>query len=314
MDDKRNMSLFKKLHYLSLMIGVLTIALPIVFWSRIPEQIPKHYNAAGIVDNWGDKTSIVLLFFVIALLMGMMSIAVYCVKTGLQSKYSSDCEQSEMHVVYPMLIVMNLVLQLTFSYIMFCTVSSRPLGVFFLPIVIIGTFAPIAYMIYKCTKIKGTGNSDMVILKRLEEQESGVLYRSAVDWWLGLLLFGSVAMVAYYAIEPIVKTGEIDWMMMLIFLGTSVIILPLANIKYVMYKEHMLISMNIYGKVRIRYQDIVGIKKTLNPLSSAALSLKRLQIDYVENGVHRMILISPKRRKEFLDQLEEKREKTIIKE
>ena len=77
-----------------------------------------------------------------------------------------------------------------------------------------------------------------------------------------------------------------------------------------MYSEHMLVSMSIYGKVRIRYADIVEVKKTHNRLSSAAMSLRRIQIDYIEDGVHRMILISPVKRKTFIKELEEKRERS----
>lgn len=113
-------------------------------------------------------------------------------------------------------------------------------------------------------------------------------------------------MVLWFAIEPMIKKGEIDWAMMLIAIGTSLILIPLFDIKYILYSEHMLVSMSIYGKARVRYEDIVSVKKTFNPLSSAALSLKRTQIDYVENGCHQMILISPKRRNDFLQILKEK--------
>ena len=54
---------------------------------------------------------------------------------------------------------------------------------------------------------------------------------------------------------------------------------------------------------------IVDVKKTNNPLSSAALSLRRIQIDYLENGVHRMVLISPVKRNEFIEKINGFREK-----
>lgn len=303
MNIKSDMTLFRKLQKLSLLIGAMTIAVPILFWNRIPEQIPLHYNSSGLVDNWSDKSSLVLLFLAIVLLMGMMSIAVYFVKTNMDSKYSSNCERSEMNIVYPMLIVMNLVLQIMFAYIMFCVTTCRRLGPLFLPIFLIGTFAPIAYMIYKCGRVREASGDQNAIYKKMEKQEQGITYRTAVDWWLGGLLIGSEFMMIWYAIEPIIKKGEISWSMILITVGTSIFILPLFAIKYVMYSDHMLISMSIYGKERVRYEDIVGMKETLNPLSSAALSIKRIQIDYVENGTHRMILISPVRRKEFYKDL-----------
>ena len=112
------MQIFKRLHRLSLLIGALSILLPLIFWSKIPDELPMHYNVAGEVDNWSDKSSLILLFFVIALVMGVMSIAVYLVKTNMESKYSKEAEKSEMRVAYPMVILMNLVVQIMFSYIM----------------------------------------------------------------------------------------------------------------------------------------------------------------------------------------------------
>ncbi len=306
MAEEHNMHIFKNLHRVSLLIGAFTILLPLIFWNRIPDTLPMHYNAAGEVDNWSDKSSLILLFFVVALLMGVMSIAVYMVKINMESKYSKAAEKSEMRVAYPIVILMNLLVQLMFAYIMFCCVTCRPLGELFLPIFLTGIFAPLAYLIYKCGRIHATSGSQKAVYKAMEEQEQGVVYRTAVDWWLGLLLGGCEALVLWMAAEPVVKTGKINWGTLLIAVGLTIIIMPLFGIKYVMYSEHLLISMNIYGRARVRYVDIVEIKRTHNPLSSAAMSLRRIQIDYMEEGVHRMILISPVRRKIFLKEIEER--------
>lgn len=312
MDKQDKLHVYKKLHRVSLLIGVLTILLPIVFWSKIPNEIPMHYNAAGVVDNWSDKTSLILLFFVIALLMGVMSIAVYLVKSTMDSKYSKESEKSEMEVAYPMVVLMSLVVQIMFAYITFCSAACRPLGTFFLPFFVTAVFVPLVYMIYKCGKIQNTSNSQKAIYKRIEKAEvgEGKTYRTAIDWWLGLLLGGCEAYTIFLAVEPIIRNSKINWAMMLIAIGMSILILPLFGIKYVLYSEHLLISMSWYGKVRVRYEDIVEVKKTNNPLSSAAMSLRRIQIDYIENGVHRMILISPVKRKTFIEELEQKRSKS----
>ena len=150
---ERNISVFKKIHRLSLIIGTLSVLLPVVFWNQIPNQIPMHYNAAGVVDNWSDKSSLILLFFVVLMLMGVMSIAVYVVRMNMESKYSKEAEKSTMRIAYPIIVIMNLVVQVMFAYITFCSVTSRPLGSMFLPIFLIATFAPLGYLIYKCAKI-----------------------------------------------------------------------------------------------------------------------------------------------------------------
>ena len=310
MKEEQNMHMFKNLHRASLLIGTLTILLPIIFWNKIPDELPMHYNAAGEVDNWSDKSTLILLFFATALLMGVMSIAVYLVKTNMESRYSKDAEKSEMRVAYPIVILMNLVVQIMFAYIMFCCVTCRPLGTLFLPIFLTATFAPLMYLIYKCGRIQATSGSQKAMYKAIEKTEQGVVYRTAVDWWLGLLLVGCEILMIWVAVEPVIKEGKINWVMLLILLGMSILILPLFGIRYVMYSEHLLVSMSIYGKVRVRYADIVDVKKTMNPLSSAAMSLRRIQIDYVEDGVHRMILISPVKRKTFIKELEDKCERS----
>ena len=310
MFEECNMHIFQKLHRFSLIIGVFSILLPLVFWSKIPDELPMHYNAAGEVDNWSDKGSLILLFFVIALVMGVMSIAVYLVKTNMESKYSKDAEKSEMRVAYPIVILMNLVVQIMFAYIMFCCITCRHLGTLFLPIFLIATFAPLAYLIYKCGRIQATSGSQKAMYRMVEKTEQGVVYRTAVDWWLGLLLGSCQVLMIWIAVEPILKTGKIAWGTLLMTIGFSIIIVPLFGIRYVLYSEHLLVSMSIYGKARVRYADIVDVKKTMNPLSSAAMSLRRIQIDYVEDGVHRMILISPIKRKTFIKEIEERRERS----
>ncbi len=310
MEKQDKLHVYKKLHRISLLIGVLTILLPIIFWGKIPDEIPMHYNAAGVVDNWSDKSSLILLFFVVLMLMGVMSIAVYVVKSNMESKYSKEAEKSTMRVAYPIIVIMNLMVQIMFAYITFCTVTSRTLGSLFLPIFLIATVVPLAYMIYKCGKIQSTCGSQKATYKVIEKEEKGKTYRTAIDWWLGLLLGGCEIYMIFLAVEPIIRTDKINWAMILIAVGMSILILPLFGIKYVLYSQHMLISMSLYGKLRVRYADIVEVKKTNNPLSSAAMSLRRIQIGYVENDVHRMVLISPVKRNIFIEELEQKRSKS----
>lgn len=302
MEGNKLIKFCQKIQWITILIGVLTVALPLVFWSKIPEQIPTHYNGAGAADNWSDKTSLILIFFAVFMVMGIMSVAVYFVKSNMKSQYSSEYEKSEMGMVYPMIVFMNLAVQCMFAYIVFCVVTCRNLGNLFLPIVLVAVFAPIVYFLAKRPKkpVKG----DYV---EKEKQETGEVYRSKVDWWLGLLLGGSVIWMVYLAVEPIIRAGKVEWGIMLPTILTVGIILPLFSIKYVMYSEHLLVSCGIYGKFRIRYKDITNVKATHNPLSSAALSINRLQIDYVEEGVHGMVLISPVNREAFLEKLEQYR-------
>lgn len=33
----------------------------LIFWGRIPDRIPGHYNGAGAVDRWGSKWELFIL-------------------------------------------------------------------------------------------------------------------------------------------------------------------------------------------------------------------------------------------------------------
>jgi uncharacterized membrane protein len=170
---------------LSVLIGILTIVLPIVFWSKIPDQLPMHYNAAGMVDNWSDKSSLILLFFVVFMMIGLMSICVYFVKSNMDSKHSTGVEKSSMEIVYPMLIIMNLVIQIMLAYMTFCVAACRPLGIWFLPVFLVGIFAPIVVMVYKSVKMQTPNKVENARFAELEKVQKGVVYRSKVDLWLG---------------------------------------------------------------------------------------------------------------------------------
>lgn len=301
MPEKQRLRFYNYIHRISILIGILTIVLPFVFWKHIPNQIPLHYNAAGVVDNWADKSSIILIAFCIAIMIGLMCIAVYVVKVNMMSKYTADDEKTELTIAYPMVICMNLVMQLMFAYIMICVTTGRSLGKLFLPIVMVAVFAPVVYFFLKRPKKSAKRYQDV------EKEEVGLVYRSAVDWWLGFILGGTMLWMLYLTIEPIVKTGRIEWMVTITTVVIIGLLLPLFRIRYVFYSKHLLVSCSLYGKARICYKDIINVKKTKNPISSAALSVNRLQIDYIEDGVKRMVLISPVRRTEFLNALEERR-------
>ena len=121
-------------------------------WNKIPEKIPQHYNEVGNVDIWSDKTSLILLFFVILFLLGMMSIVTYFVRTSGISKNASESEKRTYGRLYPVIVLMNLFLMLMFAYMVFCSVTCRTLGKWFLPVSLILTFSPFIWYIYKSRK------------------------------------------------------------------------------------------------------------------------------------------------------------------
>ena len=121
------------------------------------------------------------------------------------------------------------------------------------------------------------------------------------------MLGGSVVLMIYITVAPLFLEKNLELGMIMISAATLLIILPLFFMKYVFYSTHLLVSCGIYGKERIEYSTIRNFKETKNPISSAALSLDRLQIDYIKNGYRQTVLISPVHKKEFMNRLEQYR-------
>lgn len=302
---EKRIHVYNILQRISVIIGILSILLPILFWKQIPAQIPSHYNASGIIDNWSEKSFLVLLFFMILVFMGGMSITAYYLKISGISPHASEEERRNMQYIYPMFVILQLILQLMFSYIIFCSVTCRNLTVLFMPIILLLTFGSMIYFL----RARYEQNSKISDKKKeywLEkEQKAGECYRSKIDWWLGILLIGSCILPFSLMIQRFCSSGKLSISLLVTEIFLAAIILPMFRTRYLLYEDH--ITLICFTKFRISYQDITGIKETHNPLSSAALSLDRLQIDFRnERGGHEMVLISPVRKKEFIQKIQQK--------
>ncbi|WP_088008676.1 PH domain-containing protein [Indiicoccus explosivorum] len=118
-----------------------------------------------------------------------------------------------------------------------------------------------------------------------------MIFPSKKDWWLGVIILGSA--VLCLAIPFI----EGDWIagVLLLPLGGGMLWLWFST-RYILTDEKLIVR---YGPFRheIAVSAITNVRKTKNPFSSPALSLKRLEINYSPYGT---ILISPKNRDDFI--------------
>lgn len=302
----RKLDKLKICHRLTIIICFLSVILPIIFWKRIPEQIPQHYGALGEADAWTGKGFLVVLFVFALMMLGMMSIAEYCVKNSGISTDAAKAKKGNVQYIYPMIVLMNLGLQIMIAYMIFCAATARNLGKAFLPVVLVLTFGPLIYFIPQSLKAQAVTKDRGAHLKMKEQEAEGEVYRSKIDWWMGLLLIGCIAFPLYGGVKTYLEEGTVSWILVLTELFMVALFVPMLNMRYILYPDHMLII--CLGKERIPYRNITGMRETHNPLSSAALSLDRLQIDYKNAaGGHNMTLISPVRKKEFMEKVNKKR-------
>lgn len=115
-------------------------------------------------------------------------------------------------------------------------------------------------------------------------------YSSKIDWWLILLILG----IFGYPIVEGVLTNQYGLSITMISI-LIVIFWMFSKIKYVIEGTMLKVWW-----VKIDIHSIKRIYKTNNPLSSPALSLDRIAIVY---NKYDEVLISPKLKKEFVDEL-----------
>lgn len=105
-------------------------------WRTLPEQLPTHYNAAGVADSFGGRGSLLVLLAVawasVLLMVPLLLIP------GLWEKAQGS--QRGIRATRGMTAWLTLVLSLMFGYIILCTAQCRALGVWFLPVTMVLIF------------------------------------------------------------------------------------------------------------------------------------------------------------------------------
>ena len=137
-------------------------------------------------------------------------------------------------------------------------------------------------------------------------ESPSIKYPTKTDAWI-VILIAAILLVAYgfnllmililRTVSPATLAGPASVTVVLVFI--LCLIVP-------MYYEITATSLVVRSGLLRRAIPLTSIEQvfpTRNPINAPALSLDRLQIDYVADGVQRFILISPRDRIEFLYEL-----------
>ena len=100
---------------------------PLIFWGRIPSQIPGHYNAAGEIDRWGGKWELFLLPTVSVFMYAFLT---FCIALVHKPVRKGELPASS----YCWLGGMKLSVLAGFAVIEWNIATARPLGAWFTPV------------------------------------------------------------------------------------------------------------------------------------------------------------------------------------
>jgi Bacterial PH domain len=128
------------------------------------------------------------------------------------------------------------------------------------------------------------------------------VYRSKADAWLVAVLVSAIAISIYVTFEVFSSGSPLaGWIAALTTgVGVGLPLWLLLSTRYTLEPRQLVVQCGPF-KWKIPVADITNITPTSNPLSSPALSLDRLRIDY---GRGSSLMISPRNKERFLLDIE----------
>ena len=148
------------LDIIGLIFYVGSIILLITVWGSLPDEVPAHYNSLGEVDRWGSKFVILILPIIGGFLFLMMQILE---KYPHIHNYPSRINESNAEQFYlnsrKLINQLKNVCLIIFSLLAYESISlalnwNNGFGVWFMPLLIVGTGVPIVLMFIRQRKIK----------------------------------------------------------------------------------------------------------------------------------------------------------------
>lgn len=128
-------------------------------------------------------------------------------------------------------------------------------------------------------------------------------YKSKVDWWLVPLL-AVPPVVASVVATSSARTGDPIQMAFgfgsLLFV-TGIYVGLVFPMRYGIGGDRLIVRFGVCRQ-NVLFQNILEVRPTRNPLSSPALSLDRLHIQFAK-GIFKAVMISPAQREQFLSHL-----------
>lgn len=131
------------------------------------------------------------------------------------------------------------------------------------------------------------------------------VYTSKIDTWLAVILIGA-AVACLIAFLFSLRNGSISAIaatLPALIIGVGLPVWLMTSTSYTLSNTTLLVKSGPF-RWQVPIEQITSITPTSNPLSNPALSLDRLRIDY---GRGQSIMISPKNKSQFIQDLEARR-------
>jgi uncharacterized membrane protein len=150
-----------KLSFIDHALNIVSIAVTSLMWiyvivkyPQLPEIIPTHYGADGLVDGYGDKWSIFMLPAITSIIIVLFNILNrYPHKFNYLTTITKENAEKQYQQSTRILRILQFNISLLFSYIVYKSVRGAltnysSLEWWFLPVLLISMIAPTFYMVF----------------------------------------------------------------------------------------------------------------------------------------------------------------------
>jgi Bacterial PH domain len=127
-----------------------------------------------------------------------------------------------------------------------------------------------------------------------------ITYPTAISWWLWIPIYTLIIGQGIFLME---QTNV--WFFLFHLTLAILIYLFIVRIQYIITADQIIIKMGPFSYRKIDIATIRKMELSNNPLSAPAASLQRIAIHYNKGGY---ILVSPKNRAEFIDEVEKRKQ------
>ncbi|MDO5780725.1 MAG: DUF1648 domain-containing protein [Clostridium sp.] len=163
MEKWKNTGKYAKINkYLDIIGVVLVVALIVItciYWIKVPDIVPIHFNFKGEIDSYGSKNTLfillpiaIIIYIGLAILSKYPEVCNYCIEINDKNK------EKQYSMASTFIRIINVEMLAIFFYIQISMAISmnngKSLSITFLPITLFILFGSVGFYIYKSVKLK----------------------------------------------------------------------------------------------------------------------------------------------------------------
>ena len=142
------------LEVLAALVLIGTVAYLVLKWGGVPDKIPGHYNATGEVDRWGNKSELLLMPIISGCLYLFLTVVGFFPSIwNIPVHVTEDNKAVVYRTSKNMMITMKLEALVSFFYLEYNQIGTKPLSQYFLFIILVAVLLTFGFYFLRLKRI-----------------------------------------------------------------------------------------------------------------------------------------------------------------